>query len=319
MAKPKEAASEKGEPSPTISAQFARIIAILGVNVALVVITLILAASEQRDFANVSARTLGIQLLPVSAALGLVLACRRLDLALPALLTVLIALRAHPPALLHVDATLQLLILCGIAAAVCLTSAIVTWIGRISSTLWTGLLALGLWWQADQLGPLRAGPWPWPAALAAAVGTLILGAGLLGATGLVSLPSQPPIIRSGAKGLMGLAGAWVVAGVSLALASQSEMEGLGGEYSYAYIVMFPAAAMGGAYILRGKWGAVAAVVLTGLGHLTWAFACNTLSASPGVGLAVAAVAPLAAVPLYLFIDWTIRKQTGESAPTGLLA
>ena len=30
-------------------------------------------------------------------------------------------------------------------------------------------------------------------------------------------------------------------------------------------------------------------------------------------------APLAAIPLYLVIDWTVRRETSESAPTGLLA
>ena len=44
----------------------------------------------------------------------------------------------------------------------------------------------------------------------------------MGVTGMVALPTTPPIVRTGARGLSGLIGAWMIAGIALALAAQSE-------------------------------------------------------------------------------------------------
>ena len=79
-----------------------------------------------------------------------------------------------------------------------------------------------------------------------------------------------------------------------------------------------AAALSGAYILRGRWGAPAAVVCACSGHLVWAFAAGTDLGGGVMQAAVPAAAPIAAVPLCLALDWAIRRRTGESAPTALL-
>jgi len=121
--------------------------------------------------------------------------------------------------------------------------------------------------------------------------------------GLVSLPSLPPIIRSGSKGLWGLASAWVIAGMAVAVASQSELSTAHtGKPELAYPTMLAAGAMGGAYILRGRWGALTAVVLTSLSHLVWSFAQFADLGSPLLNIIVPAAAPLVAIPLYLFMD-----------------
>jgi len=64
---------------------------------------------------------------------------------------------------------------------------------------------------------------------------------------------------------------------------------------------------------------VLAVGLTSLAHLAWFYAWTAPTASPTTHLIIAAGAPLAAVPLYLIIDWLVRRETSESAPTGLMA
>jgi hypothetical protein len=320
MAKQRESEPQAAGGSPSLSGEFARAIAIVGVNLFLVIAVFILASSERGALPDLDTRTLSIDLLPISAALGLVLACRRLDLSLPAILALAVALRSHPPDFLRVDPPVQVGILCGLCAGICLVSALVTWLGRIASVLWTGLVAICLFDVAGRLGSGVPGQWPWEGTLAASLGTLIVGAAVLGATGLVSLPSQPPIIRTGSKGLFGLLGAWIVAGVALALASQSQGPGPRTEQPFAaYTVMLAAAAMGGSYVLRGRSGAVLAVLLTCLGHLTWSFAWHARLGSPILDVLIPAGVPLLAIPLYLFLDWSVRRQTSESAPTGLLA
>ena len=322
MKKQPDAKPEAGASESTASSEIARILAVLGINLALVLVVVIITSTEGGRLPDLNAKTLALGLLPVSAAAGLVLACRRLDLALPALLALAIALRVRPPELFQGDPPVRLAILCGVCGGVVLVSALVTWFGRIASALWTGLLAIGLWLLVRELGPVAAstGGWPWPPALGASLGLLVVGAAALGAVGLVSLPSLPPIIRSGSKGLGGLASAWIIAGAAMALASQSEVAGSqANQPLLAYPLMLAAGAMGGAYIFRGRWGALTAVVLTALSHLTWSFAWSTNLGSPLLDIIVPAAAPLLAIPLYLFMDWLIRNQTSESAPTGLLA
>jgi len=322
MKKQPDAKPEAGAPESTAGSEIARILAVLGINLALVLVVVIITSTEGGRLPDLNAQTLALGLLPVSAAAGLVLACRRLDLALPALLALAIALRVRPPELFQGDPPVRLAILCGVCGGVALVSALVTWFGRIASALWTGLLAIGLWLLARELGPEAGymGGWPWPPALGASLGLLVVGAAALGAVGLVSLPSLPPIIRSGSKGLGGLASAWVIAGAAMALASQSEVAGFRvNQPLLAYPPMLAAGAIGGAYIFRGRWGALVAVVLTALSHLTWSFAWSTHLGSPLLDIIVPAAAPLLAIPLYLFMDWLIRNQTSESAPTGLLA
>ena len=87
----------------------------------------------------------------------------------------------------------------------------------------------------------------------------------------------------------------------------------------AYPAMLAAAALGGGYVLRGRWGAVEAILLTAAAHLAWSVTVSTDLGSPAANLAVPAAAPLAAVPLLLIIDWAIRRTTSESTPTGLMA
>jgi hypothetical protein len=137
---------------------------------------------------------------------------------------------------------------------------------------------------------------------------------------MVALPSTPPIIRTGARGLAGLIGAWMIAGIALALAAQAETaKSVVDQQLMMYPSMLAAGALGGAYILRGRWGAVVAVAMTCASHLAWAFVMSTDFGNPFADKIVPAVAPLVAVPLYLLIDRAIRASTSESAPTGLLA
>jgi hypothetical protein len=322
MAKQKEAPPTESAGSSEAGGQLARLVAVLGINLFLVILVIILSSTHDAPLPDLTADTLAIGLLPVSAALGLVVACRRIDLSLPALFVLAIALRSHPPDVFEGDPPWRLAGLCILCGGLCLVSAVVTWLGRIASVLWTGLLAMGLWEAAQYWGVQSAGTggWPWPAALGASLGVLVIGAALLGAIGLVSLPSLPPIIRSGPKGILGLASAWVVAGFAIALASQSVLASPSHSASFqAYAVTLSATALGGAYIMRGRWGAVAAVAMTVVGHLAWSYAMHMHTGSVELDLAVAAAAPLAAIPLYLSVDWLIRRSTGESSPTGLLA
>ena len=312
---------EAGGAATSTGTQVARILAILGVQVILVLVVAVFASTERGRLPDLNYQTLAVGLLPVSAAAGLLIACRRLDLALPAVFALMIALRGNPW-ILSSDPAVRLAVLGGIAAGIGLASALVTWTGRIASALWTGLLAIGLWMLAREFHSLLAtsGTWPWPVALGASLGALAVGAAVLGMAGLVSQPSTPPIIRTGSKGLGGLVGVWMVAGIGLALASQAETAAPMADHPLApYPPMLAAVALGGGYVLRGRWGALAAIVTTGAAHLAWSFALNTDLGSPLADLAVPAAAPLVAVPLYLGIDWAIRRATSESAPTGLLA
>jgi len=323
MKKQPDAKPEAASSPSAAGSEIARILAVLGVNLLLVLIVVIITSTEGGRLPDFDTYTLALGLLPISAAAGLILACRRLDLSLPMLLALAIAIRIHPPELFQGDPSVRLAILCGVCGGICLVSALVTWFGRIASALWTGLLAIGLalledmftsdlaWWNVG---------WTWPAALVASFVLLLVGAAALGAMGLVFLPSLPPIIRSGSKGLWGLASAWVIAGMAVAVASQSELSTAHtGKPELAYPTMLAAGAMGGAYILRGRWAALTAVVLTSLSHLVWSFAQFADLGSPLLNIIVPAAAPLVAIPLYLFMDWLIRRQTSESAPTGLLA
>ena len=308
-----------GAPSPAGSG-LARILAILGVNLVLVLVVVVYASTDRGRLPDLNASTLGVGLLPVSAAMGLLLACRRLDLSLPAVLALAIGLRTNPH-IFHEDPAVRLAIFCGICAGIGLVSAVVTWFGRISSALWTAILAIGVWALARELHSLLAasGGWPWPMGLTASLGLMVVGAAVLGAVGLVQLPSTPPIIRSGSRGLAGLACAWALAGIGLALGSQSEAaRPMADQALTAYPPVLAAAALGGAYILRGRWGAAVAIVTTVLGHLVWSFAIQTDLGSPLVNLAVPLAAPLVAIPLYLVVDRMIRRSTSESAPTALL-
>lgn len=322
MAKPKEPAeTPSAAGKPGFGGELARLIAIVGANVILVIVVVVFSSGRESILPNLDHVTFAVGLLPVSAAFGLLLACRRLDLALPMVFVLLSALRTHPLDFFPTDPYAMLAVLCGIGAAAAVASAMVTWIGRISSALWTALLGGGLWWLSQHLGgPAVPGPWSWPAALATSLGVLAAGAVLLGATGLVSLPSMPPIFRAGSKGLVGLVGAWVLAGLAMGLACQSKaVSFLPDQPLTAYTGVLAAGALGGAFILRGRWGAVLAVGLTSLAHLAWFYAWTAPTASPTTHLIIAAGAPLVAVPLYLIIDWLIRRETSESAPTGLMA
>jgi hypothetical protein len=198
----------------------------------------------------------------------------------------------------------------------------VTWYGRISSALWTGIFAFALWLILSMLkvASPAAGPWPWAWAVGLSLGLLVVGAALLGLTGLVSLPSSPPIIRSGSKGFAGLALAWMIALAAQAVAAQSDALRLGADdVLAAYPQMLAAGALGGAFILRGRWGILTAVIMTCLAHVGWSYVMHVDFGSRYAAALVPALAPLAAIPLYLVIDWIIRSRTGESAPTGLMA
>ena len=310
-----------GRSGASAGGELARILAVLGINLILVMVAVVFASTEHGKLPDLNFQTLFVGALPVSAAMGLMLGCRRLDLSLPALFAFMIALRGNPHILPGDDWT-RLGILCGIAAAVGLASSLVTWIGRVASTFWTALLALVLLVLAQQATVIlpASGAWPWPVALAASLSALAVGGVIMGAMGMVLLPVTPPIVRTGAKGLAGLIGAWMIAGVALALAAQAETaKSMVDQPLAAYPPMLAAGAMGGAYILRGRWGAVVAVALTCAGHLAWAFAVSTDFGNPLADALVPAAVPVAAVPLYLLIDRAIRASTSESAPTGLLA
>jgi hypothetical protein len=321
MAKPKETEAPTKGAGTGAGGEVARVIGILGANVVLVIVAIVFSSGEQGVLPDLNRTTFAVGLLPLSAAVGLLLACRRLDLSLPMILVLAATLRSRPLEFLPTDAYSLAAALCAVGAVVALASALVTWVGRISSALWTGLVATGLWGLSQWLGgPIAAGPWAWPAALAAALGVLVVGAAALGATGLVVLPSLPPIVRTGSKGLLGLVSAWVVAGAALGLACQSELVGpLPDQPLASYAGVLAAGALGGAFILRGRWGAVIAVGLTCLGHLAWFYAWNTQTGSPVAHVAIAAGAPLVVIPLYLVMDWSVRRETSESSPTGLLA
>ena len=308
-------------PRPAgVGGHTARVVAILAVNLALAVFVFVYGSTAGSELPSLNTRTMALGVLPISAAMGLMLACRRIDFSLPMVLAFALAL-ATKRYILFGAPFVPFLTTVGIAAALGLVSALVTWYGRISSALWTGILGFSLWLALAVLkvpdpGP---GPWPWPWALLAALAIVAGGAVFLGVTGLVHPPSLPPIIRTGSRGLPGLAVAWVVAAVTAAIASLSSAAQLPADrLQEAYPQVLSAAVLGGGFILRGKWGPVAAVGLACAGHLAWALAYQTHLANATADVLVPAAAPLAVIPLYLGIDRIIRRSTGESAPTGLL-
>ncbi|MCX5654631.1 MAG: hypothetical protein NTY65_08305 [Planctomycetota bacterium] len=310
-----------GGSTTSAGSELARILAILGINLIFVLVAVVFASSGHGNLPDLNFQTLMVGTLPVSAAMGLMLGCRRLDLALPAVFALMIALSGNSHVLPGDDWT-RLGFLCAIAAGIGLLSALVTWIGRVASAFWTALLALVLWMLAQHVTVVLAtsGQWQWPVALAASLCALVVGGVAMGATGMVALPTTPPIIRTGARGLAGLVCAWMIAGIALALAAQSETaKSMADQPMAAYPAMLAAGALGGAFILRGRWGAVVAVALTCAGHLAWAFAVSTDFGNPLADALVPMCVPVAAVPLYLLIDRAIRASTSESAPTGLLA
>jgi hypothetical protein len=325
MAKSK---ASDGESAPRASSGgssgggLARILTILLINGAMVGVAIGYAYSSGNKLPSLGhTGTFALNLLPVSAAMGMILACRRIDFSLPIILVLTLGLESSR-GLFAEDAFLRLLTICGVAGGIGLLSALVTWYGRISSALWTGILAFGLYllMQALRLPTGEAGPWPWPWAVGLSVGLLVAGALVLGATGLVSLPSSPPIIRTGSQGFLGLALSWIIAGAAIALASQSSGLALSTKDVHeAYPRLLAAAALGGAFILRGKWGMLTAIILTCMAHLAWSYVWETDFGNHVVKVLVPAAAPLVAIPVYLAIDWIIRRRTGESAPTGLLA
>ena len=264
--------------------------------------------------------TMAVATLPASAAFGLMLGCRRIDLSLPMIAALAVGLNASPHFLsFQPIATLGLL--CGLGAALAAIGAAVTWYGRISSALWTALVAMALVGIDAHLGGLggHREAWSWPWALAASMGLLVGGAALLGMAGLVSPPNLPPILRAGPAGLTGLAAAWVLAAVAMVLAAKSELAP-DKQVLPSYGAILAAGAMGGAYILRGRWGAMAAVLLTSMAHFSWLFAATAFQGG-GRNLAcilIPALVPLAVVPAYLVADRLIRTRTGESPATALM-
>jgi len=316
-----ERASETRRAPSSVGGQTARVLAIVATNLALVLAAIILASMGDGKFPDINTQTLAVGMLPVSAALGLVLACRRLDLSLPVILVLALALQSKRYIVVGAP-ILPTVTICALAGGVGLASALVTWYGRISSALWTGIVGFSLFLLLNilQSASPGAGPWPWPLALLVSVGVLAGGAAVLGVTRLVSPPSLPPIIRVGPRGIAGLAGAWLVAGVGVSLASLSDAARVSaGELQGAYPLMLSAAALGGAFILRGRWGALAAVLLTCLGHLAWSFAWNAYLGKGIAEILIPGAAPLVVIPLYLAIDRLVRRHTSESSPTGLLA
>jgi len=321
MGSPPTGAPDRESSVAPTTGRIVRILVILGVNLALVFAVTALA-SIHGSLPDLNAKTLAVQLLPVSAAMGLVLVCRRLDLALPVLFVAAAAMRANPWAFTG-DPWLRMLILCGLAAGVAVVSTLVTWYGRIASALWTVLLA-GLLWHLPVLAKapplLGSAGWPWTAAVGASMGFLLVAAAVLGLARLVAPPSSPPIFHTGSHGLAGLAAAWAVAAVAMVLAAGADApKEIAKAPWLAYPPALAAADLGGAYILRGQWGALSAVVLTAVGHLAWAFTLQANLGDKTLNAVVPAAAPLVAIPLYLFLDWLIRQRTGESAPTALLA
>ena len=311
-----------GGGSPGAGGQLVRLSVIVIVNAALAVAAIILTSTEHGKLPALDAQTLMVDLLPISAAFGLLVACRRLDFSLPALLAVAVALRLHP-SLMPAEPMARLGIVCGITGGVGLVSSMVTWLGKISSALWTALLAVGLWMVAKALSaevdPHAVG-WAWPAAVGASLGLLAIGAIMLGAVKFVDLPSVPPIIGTGIRGFPGLVGVWIVAGLAMGLFAQGDgPRGLVERPLMAYPPILAAAAMSGAYILRGRWGALAAIVTASLGHLVWAFVWSAELGPTALDWILPVAAPLVAVPLFLALDAIIRAKTGEQAPTGLLS
>jgi hypothetical protein len=315
-----------GAPAPALGAGSrdrsfaARLLVVLGVNLVVLLVVAALAALEE-GLPPLRAETLAVGLLPVSAAMGLMLACRRLDLSLPALFVVAALLRANRWALTD-DPSARLAMIAAIAGAIALASAFVTWYGRISAALWTALLATAYLAYAPLVKPLpltaQAG-WEWPAAVGVSVGLVALGAAILGLAGMVVPPSQPPILRAGPQGVIGLAAAWTLAALGVAVgAASTDAADAAGDFA-GYLPPLAAAAMSGAYILRGRWGALAAVGAACLAHLVWAYASSADLGRPALDRAVPALAPVVAVPVYLVLDAWLRRRTHESAPTGLLA
>jgi len=310
-----------GGSTTSAGGELARILAILGINLIFVLVAVVFASTGRGKLPDLNFQTLLVGVLPVSAAMGLMLGCRRLDLALPAVFALMIALRGNSH-ILPGDELSRIGILCAVGAGIGIFSSLVTWIGRVASAFWTALLAVALWVLAQQMTVAfsTSGTWAWPAALAASLCALVVGGVAMGATGMVALPTTPPIVRTGARGLSGLVGAWMIAGIALALAAQSETaKSMIDQPLAAYPPMLAAGALGGAYILRGRWGAAVAVALTCTGHLAWAFAGSTDFGNPLADALVPVAAPVVAVPLYLLIDRAIRSSTSESTPTGLLA
>ena len=121
----------------------ARILAIVAVNLVLVLAAVILASRGDGKLPDINTQTLAIGVLPVSAALGLMLSCRRLDLSLPVILVLALALQSRRYIVVGAP-ILPTVTICARAGGVGLASALVTWYGRISSALWTGIVAFGL-------------------------------------------------------------------------------------------------------------------------------------------------------------------------------
>ncbi len=322
--RPSGPSSRRSYPATYPPRPLLRVLVALALNLALVLAVAVLA-SKHEGLPELTANTLLVGLLPVSAAMGLLVACRRMDFSLPALFILAAMLRANRFAMSDHGATARLAVTAGLCAGVCLAAAVVTWYGRIASALWTALVALGAVAIAAKAKPLpvpltTVAGWPWPAAVGASMGFLLLGAVVLGAGRVVSPPSRPPLVGSGIRDLAGLAAAWVIAGLAVALAAASEDAVKAADDALGvYSAPLAAAALSGAIILRGRWGAVAAVVLASVGHLVWALATSANLGDRTADLLLPAAGPLAAVPLYLLIDAAIRRWTRESAPTGLMA
>lgn len=326
--------SDSGHPTATSAAirssdgkEWVRVAAILAVNLLLVLAAVLWAcagnvpplttqdkpASALEEGAFVP-QTLNLhaELLPVSAAMALILTFRRLDLALPATMVLVAAMRGLLPV---AGAPAMLAITFAIGAGLGLTNAACTYYGRVSSALWTGVLLLGLlgpW--LNPFGDYPLGAWPRHVALAVSLGWLTAGAFLLGVLGLSGCPSNPPDLPAGKRGWAGLACAWVVAEVGAGLAVQSATcYPAGGLLEYPLILS--SAAMSGAFILRGRMGALTAVALACVAHLCCALARSfgdvaSHAGHPGYGLLTAAW-PLMAVVLYVAIDRLIRRYGNE--------
>ncbi len=302
-------------PRPA-SGHLVRVLVILGALAGLAILVAILA----ERYPAFDAETLRIGLLPVSAAAALVVVCRRIDLSLPFLFTMAAALFANR-FVFESEPLARAGTVLAIAAGIGLGAALVTWFGRVSSALWTILAAGAMIAVTHHARPVpvvgTVGGWPWPAAVGGAMGLLLVGAAGLGWTGLVWPPSHPPLLAVGAKGLAGLAPAWTVAAAAVGMAALSE-NALGDPETGAFVLPMAAVALGGAYVLRGRWAAVAAVVLAGLAHVVVAAAGGAEYGTRSAEIVLTALLPLAAVPVYLILDALVRQRTGESAPTGLL-
>jgi len=305
----------RGSTGTSPNGHWARICVIVGFNLTLVLAAVLIGALRGR-WPSSNTLLVTTYLMPVSAALGLLVACRRIDFSLPALLIFATALRTMP--FLPASPLWRLAAVGGIAAGIGLLNAGVTWYGRLSSALWTALVACGLWQVAGAMKS-SAGTWPWEAATGAAMGVLVIGAALLGATGLVNPPSLPPMLRSGSRGFAGLAGVWILVGLAMALLAEGGVaQGFAAKPAEIYPLPLAAVALGGGFILRGRWGAVTTVLLTALAHMAWSLLGISHFGNELVNAAVPIAAALVAAPLYLVADALIRDRTGEGAPTGLL-